>query len=349
AVAVEIRSRESVADALGERSAHSHLSFLQLTVAGTQLRETFELGGGGASDDVDRASDGVAAVERALRALQNFDALDVEQVLVELIWAHLKDVVDHYGNGRFPVPHLRNPADGEEGAADILSFGEAHVRRERQEITRPLDAGGFDVPPAERRRGDGDVLESFLALSRGDHDLLEGLAACFCVADLLVHQWCSGQNGQGRSGECAGYARELRSVSCHRYPRACWARMLGAARNRLNARKVWVGAPVRGNPTRACRCVCATGRRRLVSGPERPGSGARMRDAPLHRRRDRSGTGFDPELAVDALQMELDRVLRKIQEPPDRLVRAPLAQLAQHFELACAELVGSLPRRCPQR
>src|SRR5579883_787585 len=63
----------------------------------------------------------------------------------------------------------------------------------------------------------------------------------------------------------------------------------------------------------------------------------------LQRCVDGASAGFGAELFEDPLEMELDGILREIQGLTDGFVRAAVAQLAQHGELAAAEAV-LLPR-----
>ncbi len=64
-----------------------------------------------------------AAVERALRALQHFDLLDVDQVLVELGGLGLGHAVDHHHRHRgLAVARLGDAADDDERGAGVLGL-----------------------------------------------------------------------------------------------------------------------------------------------------------------------------------------------------------------------------------
>ena len=81
-----------------DRAADGHLGLLGQAVAQAELAVTFKMIGrfGGVNDD--RAADGVAPVEGALRTLEHLDLRDVEQLLVELVRIGLQHAVDQHGD-----------------------------------------------------------------------------------------------------------------------------------------------------------------------------------------------------------------------------------------------------------
>ena len=78
---------------------------------------------GPAGDELDRAADGVLAVERALRAAQDFDPLDVEQVELVAADARQIDVVDIDADGR--VERLQRVRLADAADEDVGRVGRA--------------------------------------------------------------------------------------------------------------------------------------------------------------------------------------------------------------------------------
>ena len=126
--------------------------------------------------DDHRAADGVASVEGALGALQHLDALDVEQLLVELRGVGHQHAVDQHRHRGLAVARLGDASHDDEGRTLVLGLHHRHVWRQRDEILRPPDAGGGDLLVVEDIDRDRHVDQRLVALSRGDEDLLETLA-----------------------------------------------------------------------------------------------------------------------------------------------------------------------------
>jgi len=90
-----------------------------------------------ARDDADGATDGVAAEQRALRALQDLDTLDIEQVLIGTDGARVIDTVHVHANARIEIERkvvLTNATDrGRQhgvGAGERRTLIEVHIRRQ---------------------------------------------------------------------------------------------------------------------------------------------------------------------------------------------------------------------------
>jgi hypothetical protein len=123
--------------------------------------------------DDHRARDRVAAVERALRALQHLDLRDARELLVERVRVGLQHAVDHEREVGLGVAARVDAADAD---LQVAGFGRLHLRdarRERDEVRRALDAGVPDVRRRERLDGDGHVRDALLALACGHDDLAE--------------------------------------------------------------------------------------------------------------------------------------------------------------------------------
>jgi hypothetical protein len=74
---------------------------------------------GCAGDDADGPADGIAPEQRALRAVQDLDALDIEQILVRADGARVIDAVDVDADARIEV-------EGKVVLADTADLGREH-------------------------------------------------------------------------------------------------------------------------------------------------------------------------------------------------------------------------------
>ena len=134
------------------------------------------------SHDVDRTADGVAAEQRALGAFQDFNAIDVQKVLIRANRAREEDAVEIHAHARVDV-------EGEVILADA-----ANRRREYRGVARERRAGieihvrsevaqGVNVchtlcPQRLRRKRadrDRDVLDILLTPLGRDDDFLQRL------------------------------------------------------------------------------------------------------------------------------------------------------------------------------
>ena len=140
---------------------------------GTQFDAPLELFSGLSRYDRDRAADRVTPVKRALRAAQDFDLLHVDQLLRELRRVRHQHAVYEHRDRHLAVARLRYAADVDEGVARILRLDERDVRRQRDEVTRRLDAGRLDLGSRECPYGNGALLQRLSAFPRRNHDLLD--------------------------------------------------------------------------------------------------------------------------------------------------------------------------------
>jgi hypothetical protein len=126
-----------------------------------------------AGRDDHRAGHRVAAVEGALRALQDLDLADVGELLVERVRVRLQHAVDHEREIRLRVTAGVDAADRD---LQVAGLGGLHLRNtggQGDEVLRPLDARGLDLGRAEGAHGHRHVLQALLALAGGDDDFLE--------------------------------------------------------------------------------------------------------------------------------------------------------------------------------
>src|SRR5690606_3232596 len=95
-------------------------------------------------DDIDGTTRSVPAVERALRTLEDLDALNVIEVHLELLLVVLRHTIDHDGDRRVSIVELRNTAHGDKGVQVSKGFVKSHVRHKGHEITGAFDPGVFN-------------------------------------------------------------------------------------------------------------------------------------------------------------------------------------------------------------
>ncbi len=136
-----------------------------------------ELAGRLLGDEVDRAADGVLAVERTLRAAQHFDTLEIDKVeggTGRFRHRHAVDIdADRLVARETGVRRRREAADGDqraEGVADRLV--DLDVRDRVTDVADGLDARALERLGAERRHRDRHVLQLLLAALGGDDDLV---------------------------------------------------------------------------------------------------------------------------------------------------------------------------------
>src|SRR6185437_2068336 len=118
--------------------------------------------------DQDRATDGIASVERALRSLDDFDLLDVEQFLIELRWLGHWYAVDHDRGGRLAVAGLADTTHDDEACARILRRNEGHIRHGAEEIGGRLNSFVLNRLGCESGVLRGHIVNVLGALARRD-------------------------------------------------------------------------------------------------------------------------------------------------------------------------------------
>ena len=158
--------------AVARRAAQGHGSVGGVSVADAQTSRTGTLSLRPPRRDVDRAGDGVPSVERPLRASQDLDLLDVEELLVELERTGEQNPVDRDGYRRLAVPDLADAANVDRDVARVLRVGDRHVRRQTDEVGRPAHRRALDRFRREGRHRDRRLLQILFPSARRDHDRL---------------------------------------------------------------------------------------------------------------------------------------------------------------------------------
>src|SRR5690606_4728009 len=105
-------------EGVGQRAGRGDARFHLAIVTERDLEEAMRILARTAGDDRVGAADRVLAVERALRAAQNFDALDVEQVHLRAANTRVVDAIDveaDRGVERLQRVRLTNAADVDVG------------------------------------------------------------------------------------------------------------------------------------------------------------------------------------------------------------------------------------------
>ena len=149
--------------------------------AGRDLRRELLLVARRVGDDADRATFGVGAEQGALRTLEDFDAVHIQQVLVGTDGAGQVDAVQVHADGGIEVEGeivLADAADrgGEHRA--VAGEGRAGIQVDaRGQITEGIDAGQIALLQGvggERRDGNRHRLHVLGAALGGDDHLLQG-------------------------------------------------------------------------------------------------------------------------------------------------------------------------------
>src|SRR6185436_15299456 len=130
-----------------------------------------ELVGRALGNDVERAADRVAPVQRALRAAQNLGALDVQRWRRGIGHRTGEDAVGIQCDRRIGADAVGESAEAAHRQAVVVAIGEA--RRETREVLHAVQTQY--VAPLARISGDryGYVLDVHCALFRSNDDLLE--------------------------------------------------------------------------------------------------------------------------------------------------------------------------------
>ena len=158
-------------------------------------------------DDVDHAAAGVAAIETALRALQDFDALDVDEI-VDKAAVDVRHIVDEGGDRRIGADKhaVTDAADVNLGIAGARLRDEA--RRSEANGRQILDARSLEHRTgrrADRQRNRHDIFRTAL---RRDDNVLD--ANRFIGGGRLI----LGLSGHGKR-QCAGGQQQPRSELVH--------------------------------------------------------------------------------------------------------------------------------------
>ncbi|MNE43756.1 hypothetical protein D3C80_1379480 [compost metagenome] len=129
-------------------------------------------------DVFDRAADGVAAVKRALRPAQDFDALDVEDVQNRRLRTGDIDIIHIEADARLEAPQrvlLADAADeGDQGRVGAPRRLQRQAGRRTGQFGDVRRALLFQLLGRESRDGDRHVLQGFFATAGGDDHVVDG-------------------------------------------------------------------------------------------------------------------------------------------------------------------------------
>ena len=151
--------------------------------------------------DVDRTADGVSAEQSALRALQDLDPVDIEQILVGADRARQVGAVDIHAHGRIEVESEIVLADtADRGGQDRCIAGkgrtgiEVDVGGQGGKGVNIGDASALHGFSGKRGDRDGDLLKVFGTARSGYHDLFERVGRGREGRDTWDQQACDGGN-----------------------------------------------------------------------------------------------------------------------------------------------------------
>ena len=174
-VALLVVARRADGEGVAEGNVHEAVQLRRIVVADVDGHAGFVAVPRLVGQDVDGAAGGVTAVQRALGAAQDFDALDVEEVRRAEVVGNQRNVV--LVNADAGVGARRARALGAD-AADLevipaeVRVGEVDVRDGLQEVFAASDLLGLQSVRRKGRDGDRHVLNGFLsALGRHDQGL----------------------------------------------------------------------------------------------------------------------------------------------------------------------------------
>jgi hypothetical protein len=126
---------------------------------------------------VDDAAGGIAPEQRALRAAQHLDALDVEELQGQATHRRLVDVIHIDGHRVFLCIGEVIQTDAAQEEIDLAGFALRHrvieVRRHLRDVNGVGKAHVADLLGAEGRDRDTDLLQVLFTALGGYHHLLE--------------------------------------------------------------------------------------------------------------------------------------------------------------------------------
>ena len=196
-----IDAAEQVAQAVGDRAAHQRIGVTEAVVAALQPHFAFELVGRALGDHVDRAADGVAAVQRALRAAQDLGALDEQRRRRSVGHRGREDAVRVQRDGWIGADCVGQTAEAADRETIVVAIGDA--RREAREIFHRVDAEQSARLARVRGHGDRYVLNVDCALFRGDDHFFEHRSS-----GRFLRERC----GAAKAQHTADRARQQRSL-----------------------------------------------------------------------------------------------------------------------------------------
>ena len=181
----------------GLRQVQRELVGLRAERAETGGDGTTPFARGLAGDEIDGTGERVAAIERALRATQHLDALEIDHVEHGTLRLAEIHAVQVHADGRVPEERgvvLHAAADGDLGRGGVAR--RARHGEVRGQIVQRLDVAQtalFHGIRLEGGDGDGHVLQALAALLGGDDDFVD-------VVSLGGH--CRGRVQGGRDRSC---------------------------------------------------------------------------------------------------------------------------------------------------
>ena len=205
AVALQIGASHAHGQRVGDRQVEHALEAQRVVIAilgfasgmdAVQLR----LG----VDEVDHAAGGVAAEQRALRAAQHFDALQIEEFGFEQAGGEQRHAFGVDGRGAIAGhahAKIADPADGEAGTGEV-ALGEGDVGQRQLDVERVVDLLTLQRAGVERGHRDRHVLQALCGALRGHHDF--GNAGIFISLCGLCKGWQGNKADKRRAGNKTG-------------------------------------------------------------------------------------------------------------------------------------------------
>ena len=120
----------------------------------------------------DRAGRSITAIDRALRALNDFDLAQVGEFAIEGTGIGHLNAVDHEGEGGLCVASTVHAANIDLRVALLGGLHEADAGNHGDKITGALNARGLEGACGERHDCCGHVLQIFGPLASGDDDFI---------------------------------------------------------------------------------------------------------------------------------------------------------------------------------
>ncbi len=168
--------RDAPGQRVRDRAADGAFGLEALVVSVVERQVAIELVARLLADEADRAGRRVAAEQRALRAFQHLDALEVEHAEGQHRRRHEVHVVDVDARGGVVVRGVVVEADAaDRDVRDAVPHHvlDLHVRRQQREVGELHDTGLGEALSGVGRAGNADVAEALRALLRGDEDFFE--------------------------------------------------------------------------------------------------------------------------------------------------------------------------------
>jgi len=213
--AVVVGDREARPESVREWQIDRAFEVASIEVANRHLEVYAELIGRRFRVEPDSTARRVASVQRALRAAQDFDAIEVDELAQQqAVVGNLPDAVDVGAD-------VRDAADRERcsiGAAEIA--GDDEVRHYGFQVFHVLDALAFEHVACEGDYRQRHVLQVLLAASRRDDDLFEPALIVLCLPCWLCLLCPRDLRSAGRASRQRGQDRRVQRCPFHEsFPR----------------------------------------------------------------------------------------------------------------------------------